>query len=111
MKYTNEVNDHHYTVDSEKAAEFIRIGFIFVRPSSHEERVKIIEMLRKEGYEGFEELYQGSSLESIYPLMISFKEKKYSHLQTNTSAAAACSQQIVISEKEFYLMYSYLKIC
>ena len=110
MKYKNEAGDHHWIVDSEKAAECINAGFIYVRPTSYEERVKIVEMLIEDGYEGFEPGCKESSIESIYPLKVSLSGKLYSHINTTTSAAAACSQQIVISEKEFYIIYSYLNM-
>ena len=106
MKYRDMCGDNYWVVDSDKAAECIKAGFIYVRPTSQEERIKLIDMLEEDGYEAYEASYE-SSIETVYPLGICLSEKKYSHLHTTTSAAAACSQEIVISEKEFYIIYAF----
>lgn len=112
MEYTNVCGISKWTVDSDKVARFVKnTRNIYVRPTTDEERLRIIEMLENDGYkvQADEITSRDTAIETRFPLHISFIAKEYTHLHSTVCAAAATSQGIIVSEKEFYILYSQYK--
>ena len=96
-------------VDTDRVAEkFLHDGVLFICPEGFKERVCLIELLEKEGFfcGGENGSSRTSIIKSKYPLMVSLKEKSISCMGNTTTAAAAVSSGLVMSSREFYLLYS-----
>lgn len=107
MTYNNHYPNGWYQVDPEKAAADLKAGKFFVHSSSHEERIRIIDILEADGFHPCEGSTKGGACESKYPLMIFPGNKTYSHLSSTMGAAAIAGSGRLISEKEFYIVYYY----
>ncbi len=105
MTYNNHYPKGWYKVDPESVAVSLRAGCLFVHPSSHEERVRIIDILDSDGFKPYEGSTKTGACESQYPLMIFPGNKTYSHLSSTMGAAAIAGSGRLISEKEFYIIY------
>ncbi len=108
MLYENKYNNSSKIVDSERIAHsFIEQHSLCVQPSSRSERIRIIDLIEKDGFVSKKNhgTDRESAIESKYPLCISLGEKEYTHYGNTICAAAAAGQHIIVSEKEFYLLY------
>lgn len=109
MIYTQKFPNGHMKVDTDKIAKmFINGNQLFVRFFSKEERIKLIEFLESEGFscEESKSFSRHTTIESKFPLVIDLDEKSIRHMGNVTCAAAAAGSGIIMSDRDFYLLYS-----
>lgn len=75
-----------------------------VRPTSQEERKKLIHFLDEQGFTYTQGTSKQTNLVSVYPMIIDILPKTVHHCQTAMTAACAVSTGC-ITEKEFYERY------
>ena len=114
MIYKNrhgEKGNYLYPADSETAANSLYYGrHLYVAPSTHEERLRLIEMLDENGFNYVDSRTKKDAEESFLPLSIQFDDNTYLYMGNVTCAACAAQSKLLISEKEFYVLYSYMKL-
>ena len=82
---------------------------VFIRPSSQEERVKLVDFLEAEGfsYQPHDGIMDREDvLASDLPVVADIKNKIIRRMGNITVAACAVSQKILCSEEEFYSLYN-----
>lgn len=79
----------------------------YVKPSSKEKRIKLVEYLEFKGFKCREDTItdKQSTIESPYPVIVDITNKVYGHLHNTTCAAAAATQKKLITVEEFYAKY------
>lgn len=99
-------------IDSERTdiitKKFVSGGQIFVQPRTREDRTQLIAHLESKGFccvENQSYTRQGT-IESRFPLVIELNSKSIWHLSNVTCSAAVASSGLIISDKDFYLLYS-----
>ena len=109
MIYTLEYPKGRMRVDTDKIAKiFLNGGQLFVRFFSKEDRIKLIEFLEADGYtcEENQAFSRNSIIDSTLPLVIERDEKSIRHMGNVTCAAAAAGSGVIMSDRDFYLLYS-----
>jgi len=81
---------------------------MFIKCTSKEDRIKLIEFLEAEGFCCVENhsYSREKTIESRLPLVVDPNRKRISHMGNATCAAAAAQSGVIMSDKDFYLMYS-----
>ena len=79
-----------------------------MHPSTEEDRVKLIEYLESEGFSCVEDhtYSRKDTIASRLPLVIDLDQKKIYRMGNVTTAAAAASTGIIMTDRDFYLLYS-----
>ena len=109
MIYTTISFNTRTKVDTDRIANaFLEGKRLFVRTYSHEDRMMLIEFLEKEGFTYAEDfsLDRSQIVDSGLPLIVELRLKQISRIGNVTCAAAAASCGIIMSDKDFYLLYS-----
>lgn len=109
MVYTFENTKGRRPVDTDKIAKcFAAGGQNYVHPATEEDRVKLIEYLESEGFSCVENqsYSRQDTIESRLPLVIELEQKKIYRMGNVTSAAAAAGTGIIMTDRDFYLLYS-----
>ena len=109
MIYTMNNSERRMKVDTDKiASRFFDGSPLYVRPYTHEDRCMLVNYLEKEGFRCIEDasFTRQVTIESKFPLVIELKAKTISHMGNVTCAAAAAGSGIIMSDKDFYLLYS-----
>ena len=109
MKYTLQTEKGRRPVDTDKIAKcFAAGGQNFVHPSTEEDRVKLIEFLESEGFSCVENhtYSRKDTIASRLPLVIELGQKTIYRMGNVTTAAAAASTGIIMTDRDFYLLYS-----
>ena len=109
MIYTMKYPNSTAKVDTDKIArKFDQGGPLFVRFFSKEDRLKLIEFLETEGFHCIENrsYTRRGTVESPFPLVIEMGRKSIYHLGNVTCSAAAASAGVIMSDRDFYLLYS-----
>lgn len=76
----------------------------FIHPSTKESRSILINKLELDGYRY---LYDKESIiDSKFPVIVSFKDKTVSLMNSITCAACAASSDAIMNENEFYELLS-----
>ena len=112
MIYTVKYPNSSMHMDTDKiAARFMNCAPLYVRPSTPEERVSLVEYLESEGFTCQTNKAQSRQdiLDSRFPLVIGLYGKTISCLGNVTCAAAAAGTGLVMGKREFYLLYSIKK--
>ena len=109
MIYSIKLTKGSARVDTDKIAKrFIRGGQQFIRFFEKEDRLRLIEFLESEGFYCAKD--HGNSrkktIDSIFPLVIDMDTKKIYHTGSATCAAAASGAGLIMSDRDFYLLYS-----
>ena len=100
-------------VDTDRIArKFDQGGQLFVRFFAEEDRLKLIEFLESEGFYCVENhsYSRRGTIESAFPLVIELDRKRISHLGNATCSAAAAGSGVIMSDRDFYLLYSVFKL-
>ena len=71
-----------------------------VRTFSYEDRARLVEFLETEGFSC--DADRQDVLDSVLPLVIDMKKKRFFRIGNVTCAAAAASGGCIINDKEFY---------
>lgn len=79
---------------------------LFIRPSSSEERVEVIEFLESEGFEYADFPDREDVLESRFPVVADIEEKRIGRMGNATMAACAATTEVLLTVDEFYELYS-----
>ena len=109
MIYTIEYLKGNIEVDTDKiAGRFLENKMLYVHPHTQAERNELVEFLEEEGFICKEDnsFNRQEILESRFPLIIELREKSIYCMGNVTCAAAAATSRIIMSDKEFYLLYS-----
>ena len=109
MIYTMNYLESKMQVDTDKIArQFFSNGPLYVRPYTQEDRCNLVEYLESEGFRciGVSSDTRHETIESKLPLVIELRPKTISRMGNVTCAAAAASCGIIMSDKDFYLLYS-----
>ena len=109
MIYTFKYAKGRRPVDTDKIAKaFANGGSLCVHPLTEEDRVKLIEFLESEGFSCVEDHARSRQdiVESRLPLIIGLNQKTISCMGTITSAAIVAGDGIIMTDKDFYLLYS-----
>ena len=77
---------------------------VFVHPATKESRFTLINDLEQAGYRCLHD--KESMIDSIFPLIVSFKNKTVSPMNSITCAACAASSGAIMNENEFYELLS-----
>ena len=109
MKYTLEYAKGRRPVDTDKIAKcFAAGGQNYVHPLTEEDRVKLVEFLESKGFSCVENrsYSRKDTIESRLPLVIELDQKKIYRMGNVTTAAAAAGTGIIMTDRDFYLLYS-----
>ena len=109
MIYTMNYLKRKTRVDTDKIARrFLNNSPLYIRPYTHEDRCNLIEYLENEGFHCIEDSSntRQETIESGFPLVIELGSKTIGRMGNVTSAAAAASGGVIMSDKDFYLLYS-----
>ena len=109
MIYELDYPNTRMHVDTDKIAKrFIDGRHLFVSFFVKEDRIKLIEFLESEGFYCLnnQSYSRQATIDSGFPLVIEMKEKYIYHLGNVTCSAAAAGSGIIMSDKNFYLLYS-----
>ena len=109
MIYTQKYPKGRMRVDTDKIATmFINSDQLFVRFFSKEDRIRLIEFLEAEGFscEESRSFSRQATIDSELPLVIERREKNIRCMGNATCAAAAAGSGIIMSDRDFYLLYS-----
>lgn len=109
MIYTVRSQDSRMEVDTDKVVKkYLKDGMAYVHIKDRDERLQVIEYLEKDGFICCKS--DGRSreaiIESLFPLVIRFREKSISCVGNVTCAAAAASSRIITDIGGFCLLYS-----
>lgn len=85
---------------------------MFIKCTSKEDRIKLIEFLEAEGFCCVENrsYSREKTIESRLPLVVDPNRKSISHMGSVTCAAAAAQSGVIRGEKEFYMLYSFYRM-
>ena len=109
MKYILEYTKGRRPVDTDKIAKcFAAGGQNYVHPFTEEDRIKLIEFLESEGFDCVEDrsYSRQDTIASRLPLVIELDQKKIYRMGNVTTAAAAAGAGIIMTDRDFYLLYS-----
>ena len=109
MIYTIKYPHSTAKVDTDRIArKFDQGGQVFVRFFADEDRLKLIEFLESEGFRCIESRLHSRrrTIESVFPLVIELDRKSISEMGSVTCAAAAAQAGVIMSDRDFYLLYS-----
>ena len=109
MIYKIEYPKSSMLVDTDKIAKrFVSGESLYVRTFSRRFRVELVEFLEAQGFciDESTSLNRLDTVDSELPLSIDLKGKRFSRLGNVTSAAAAAGCGIIMSDMDFYLLYS-----
>ena len=109
MVYMVEHPNKRMKVDTDRIARrFLDGKDLYVHPFTCEVRDELIRFLEQEGFccRADSIWTRQSILESVFPLKIGLNGKSISCLGNVTCAAAAAGSGLVMSSREFYLLYS-----
>ena len=109
MIYTAKYPDGSMKVDTDKIArKYLEDGTLYVRTADHKDRIRIIEFLENKGFSCIEDGVRSRSktVESVFPLVISLREKSISYMGNVTTSAAAGGQGLLMRCIDFCLLYS-----
>ena len=108
MKYTLDYPESRAHVDTDRIVKKHISGRPFVRFSSKEDRIRFIEFLEAEGFscEESRSFSRQSTIDSDLPLVIDYAAKSIRHMGNVTCAAAAAGAGVIMSDRDFYLLYS-----
>lgn len=112
MIYTAEYPQSKMRVDTDRIAKkFLNGGQLFVRCFSEEDRIRLIEYLEAEGFifTVSRSLSGKSTVDTELPLVIGLRDKSIRPMGNVTCAAAAASSGVIMSDLDFYLLYSIRK--
>lgn len=107
--YTLEYPKGKMRVDTDRIAKiFLNGGQLFVRFFSKEDRIKLIEFLESEGFACEENgsFSRQSTIDTFLPLVINVGTNRIRHMGSVTGAAAVAGSGEVMSDRDFYLLYS-----
>ena len=96
-------------VDTDRIArKFIEEGRVFVRVPVEDGCIRLIDFLESEGFAfGERDCPEGKEVpERDLPLVIDLAEKRDGYMGNVTSAAAAAGSGVLMSDRDFYLLYS-----
>ena len=113
MIYSIKFTKGSARVDTDKIAKrFVCGGQQFVRFFEKGDRLRFIEFLESEGFYCAED--RGNSrkntIDSIFPLVIDMDAKRIYHMGNATCSAAASGAGLIMSDRDFYLLYSLSRI-
>ena len=109
MIYTIKYPHSTTKVDTDRIVrKFDQGGQLFVRFFEKEDRLKLIEFLESEGFYCIENrsYSRRGTIESVFPLVIELDRKSISEMGSVTCAAAAAQAGVIMSDRDFYLLYS-----
>ncbi len=108
MIYTVDYPNSRAHVDTDRVVEKYIGGRPFVRFFSKEDRIRFIEFLEAEGFscEESKSFSRQSTIDSKLPLVIDYRAKSIRHMGSVTCAAAAAGAGVIMSDRDFYLLYS-----
>lgn len=78
----------------------------FVRTTSGEERVGLLDFLEREGFAYDSTSGREDILESHFPISLNLEEKRICRMGSVVTAAAAASAKRIITVEEFHAMYA-----
>ena len=113
MIYSIKLTKGSTRVDTDIIAKrFIRGGKQFIRFFEKGDRLRLIEFLESEGFYCAED--RGNSrkntIDSIFPLVIDMDTKRIYHMGSATCSAAASGAGLIMSDRDFYMLYSLKRI-
>ena len=92
-------------IDTDRIAERCLNGRpLYVRPADAEERSRLMAFLGKEGFRSTENVQ-----DTGYPLAIDLNAKTVSRMGNTVCAAAAAGSGLVMTGKEFFVLYALRK--
>ena len=109
MNYTLEYAKGRRPVDTDKIAKCFAVGGQnFVHPLTEEDRIKFVEFLEEEGFSCVENqsFSRQDTIESLLPLVVELNQKRIYRMGNVTTAAAAAGTGIIMTDRDFYLLYS-----
>ena len=109
MIYTVNYPKGRASVDTDKIAHmFIGGGQLFIRFFAQEDRVKLVEFLESEGFHCVENrsYSREDTIDSFLPIVVEMNRKNIYRMGNVTCASAASSQKLIMSDRDFYLLYS-----
>ena len=85
---------------------------MFIKCNLKEDRIKLIEFLEIEGFHCVENrsYSREKAIESRLPLVVDPNRKSISYMGNVTCAAAAAQSGVIISDRDFYILYSLCQI-
>ena len=104
MLYRNQYEHGWNQVDSDQVAASFLSGLMWVRPTSKEERIRIIELIEGDGYVPIKD--KEVIADSRFPLIINLVKKEFDCFESVLATSCAANYHRYISEKEFYVLYS-----
>ena len=107
------IEDANMRVDTDRIAEkYLECGRVFVSTPGKDDRARLIEFLEsKEFALGRGDRPEGKEVpERDLPLVIDLTEKRVGCMGNVTSAAAAAGSGVIMSDRDFYLLYSLHKL-
>lgn len=109
MIYTVRSQDSRMEVDTDRVVEkYLKDGMAYVHSKARNERAQLILKLEEDGFvcRNGDGRSREAIIESLFPLMIRFREKSISCVGNVTSAAAAASSRIITDIGGLCLLYS-----
>ena len=77
-------------------------GTYYVRPTSQEARIQLINYLEEQGFKYIRRATRESTIESVFPVIVDVKKKTIDYMGNVTVSACAAGSNVLISEEEFY---------
>ena len=112
MIYTLTTEHGFHKLDTDKIAKkFLDGGQLYVYPPSKEERRELVKLLESEGFAQTDSSFRSTEelIDRQLPLTIVLPERTFGGQGNVTCAACAAGAKLVMSEREFYLLYSIFK--
>ena len=77
----------------------------FIKPTSQDARVELINYLEEQGFAYVHHAIRANTIESRFPVVVDAKEKTIDCMGSVTVSACAASCNALISEEEFYQQF------